>query len=268
MTTAPSLNHLKNMTGLSEAELQRRAEQMVDVKTGKIAALSALDAALVQSSMGQTATMASFTAAGSASLDVHTIEDPAHAFTHSQPFAGFAPEPPPAPAIGGPQGQLEKASRAGGKKITGFCGCHCPPPPPCEPEPPPVFSPEGGANHVATPPPSQDATPPQTAAPAPQTPPAPEVTPRAHITAQMRTGFGLDGAGGAPNGDAPATSSQGPSAADLTGAKSDLDAGSSDMQFEILKMQIQRMSQVQDAMSNTINAMTEEGMTAIRNAKA
>ena len=82
-----------------------------------------------------------------------------------------------------------------------------------------------------------------------------------------RSGFGLDGSGGAPTG-APAASASGPSAGQFASAASDLDGNSNNMKFEILKMQIQKMTQIQDAMSNVISTMSDQGMTAIRNAKA
>ena len=87
-----SIRNFSSMTGLSEAELAKRAEQMVDVKTGKIAALSALDAALVAAQAGGASTsFDSFQGAAAVTADPHAIEEPTHAYQHAKPAAGFAP---------------------------------------------------------------------------------------------------------------------------------------------------------------------------------
>jgi hypothetical protein len=253
-------NALSNMSGLSEAELQRRAESLVNVGTGKIDALSALDAALAGLTTLDKPSMESFTAAGSASLDVHAIDDPVQAYTQQKAMAGFAPEGVQAPSLGGPAAMLEKMGKSGASKMNGFCcECGCPPPKPA------VSSPERGSSPVAAAPqaPSRDqpSTPANTVAPSRATPQA------------RRTGFGLDGSQGNPNDPnpsaTPAAPSSGPSAADVQASQSQVDdIGSTDIQFEIIKNKMQQMSQIQDMMSNVVSSMHDQGMTAINNSKA
>ena len=60
----------------------------------------------------------------------------------------------------------------------------------------------------------------------------------------------------------------GPPASDQASLQGDLDANSRNMQFELIKNEIQKMTQLQNAVSNTLAAMHEQAMTAIRNAKA
>ena len=274
-TNAVSNNALSNMSGLSDAELQKRAQSLVDVKTGKISALSALDAALADATnvSGGQAAMANFTAAGSMSIDVHAIDDPLSAFNNgNKAMDGFAGEPPPPPQIGGPQAQLEKASKSGAKKMTGFCGCCPPPAPPPAPPPPAAVSPEKPSPVAATPPAAAAPEAPAVPAPARDQPTAPTAPGRV-VPQGRRSGFGLDGSAGnptTPNNTAttPSSSTTGPTNADIVGAQSEVDSGSSDMQFEILKMQVNRMSQIQDMMSNVVGAMSDEAMGAIRNVKA
>ena len=69
-------------------------------------------------------------------------------------------------SIGGPQATLEKASKSGAKKVSGFCGGGAPParPPPAAPPPPAVSSPENAK------------APPVVAAPPARTSPAPRRT--------------------------------------------------------------------------------------------
>lgn len=152
--TVNNLGNLSQMTGLSQAELAKKAEALVDAKTGKISALAALEAALVDAATAGKANMESFTAAGSASANPHTIDEPLHEYTHGVPMDGFAPEPPAPPSIGGPAALLERAAKLGAGRVSGFCGGCYPPPPPAPPPPvspeapaaPPPSSPESGNN--------------------------------------------------------------------------------------------------------------------------
>ncbi len=352
MSQQPLVN-LSQMTGLSPAELQRRAEQMVDVKTGTINALKALDAALVANTSTQgKASSDAFAQLAVSSANPHAIDDPAHTFVHGAPQGGYASEPPAPPSIGGPLAQLEKAAKAGQKKISGFCGgggdgggggggnvtaAATPPPaetpPPVETPPPPVVvSPEDGA---ATPPagerPPTDNCPPATNVP---TPPATSSAPdraaaptplRARAPSQLPPAL-RGGAVGSPVASAPTAPvdvapraslpvpAQGPTSAprpqalagaprnsgnstvrgELQGApvrgaaeeinkpgglpndaavqsaraQSDVDASSRNMQFEMIKNEIQKMTELQNAVSNTLATMHEQAMTAIRNTKA
>ncbi|HEY4223870.1 MAG TPA: hypothetical protein VGO62_21090 [Myxococcota bacterium] len=277
-----SVGNLSNMTGLDEAELAKRAEQMVDVKTGKISALSALDAALVEAQLGTSgANMDAFTAAGSASVNPHAIDDPTQAFTANQAMGGFAPEAPPPPSIGGPQATLEKAAKSGGSKMSGFCGGgnYSPPPPPPAAAPPPPPPPAVTSPETPKAPPPVGAAPPSEDQPSTGSnssdrgTPAPVVAQSTGTKRAMMNGF-LDGAGGSPglpSAGAPTASTApaaGPSTADVDEASSDLDSDSTNIQFEVLKMQMQKMQQGQDALSNVISAMADEAKTAINNVKA
>ena len=260
-----NLANLSQMTGLSQAELAKRAEQLVDAKTGKVSALSALDAALAQALLGSGPTMESFTAAGAASARPHTIDEPVQAFSHAQPMAGFAPEAPAPPSIGGPAALLEKAAKLGAGRISGFCGsCY---------QPPAVNAPEGGNNGgggvVVVSPPASQVSPP--APPASSSPPA--VSPLGFATSSAPVSLAKKGFAGAPpattgaaaGGQAPSNSTIG---TDTAAVQGQLDTGSMAIQFEVLKNQMARMAEMQNLITNTMSAMHEQAMTAIRNVKA
>jgi hypothetical protein len=292
-----NLSTLSQMTGLSQAELAQRAEQLVDQKTGKIHALSALDAALVDASTGSgKSTLEAFASLAAANQKPHAIEEPLQAFTHGLPMAGFAPEAPAPPSIGGPAAQLDRSAKDGARRVAGFCG-GCQPPP--APPPPAVSSPEGGSSGggdvvvsapeapsapPATPPPAEaaplPAAPPPAAArpaaapapPAPAPPPRstpkpsfapgqPAFTPTGGLTSSRR-GF----AGAAPGAPAAPPPSFNPAASAAT--QSEIDSTSRNIQFELLKNQIQKMAEMQTLRSNILSSMHEQGMTAIRNVKA
>ena len=282
---AASLGNLSQMTGMSPAELARRAEGLVDAKTGKIAALSALDAALVAntSTAGKSAADA-FAAMGAATANPHAIEEPSHVFTHGAPQGGYAPEPPAPPSIGGPLALLEKSAKSGASRMSGFCG-GCTPPAPPPPAEVLVVSPEGGGSapaaggcgpdQPATVLATSDTTAPFVATPAPPAPPAatpgvPVRTQRSPLSnaAQALQGRmrGFEAGSAAPPGAGGRVG--GPPASDQASLQGDLDANSRNMQFELIKNEIQKMTQLQNAVSNTLAAMHEQAMTAIRNAKA
>lgn len=111
------LSALSTFTGLSEAELQRRADSMGAVATHRVQVLSSLDAALAQGSTSSAAAAQDAYAALSAtSLQPHAIEDPVHAYARSDDASGFAPsERVPASA-----GDLDKAARRALVKLSGF----------------------------------------------------------------------------------------------------------------------------------------------------
>lgn len=266
-----SLNNLSQMTGMSPAELARRAEGLVDAKTGKIAALSALDAALVANIAGSGRNAAeSFTAQGAQSANPHSIDDPAHTYTHGAPQGGYAPEPPAAPSIGGPLAQLEKAAKSGAQRMAGFCGSYNPP----REETPPAPL-EGGGNaggcDPGAPLAAQDTVTPgsqtQSPPPAASTPPArtsrvPVVSPAAQALQGRMRGFG------GPTPTAPGGNLNASPLTQATQVQGELDATSRAIQFEKIKMEIQKMTELQNAISNVMATMHEQGMTAIRNAKA
>jgi hypothetical protein len=119
-----SIGSLAQHTGLSEAELQRQAEQLVDVKTGKIRALSALDAALLVSQTGvNQGTAQSFEALAAASQQAHVMESPVQAFTrtasNANALAGYAETPPekPTPNLGQ---VLDRAGKVGTSRLGGL----------------------------------------------------------------------------------------------------------------------------------------------------
>jgi hypothetical protein len=251
------------MSGLSEAELAKRAEQLVDVKTGRIDALSALDAALVAvSGGGQKATVDSFNALAAATASPHVIEEPSHQYTHGTPKAGFAPEPPQPPSIGGPAATLEKAGKAGASKMSGFCGGISQPPPPPAPPPPEPAKPQPFSPETPNAPTPQAAPLTQDVSSAPVAATPTPARPTATSTGPSRRGF-IDSSAG---GSAPKAGSSGPSKADIAAAQGSVD--STNIQFEMIKMQVQKMAEVQNAMTNVLAAMQEQAMTAIRNSKA
>lgn len=270
MTNASPLQNLAHMTGLSEAELQRRAEQLVDIKTGKIRGLSALDAALVDAAIADGKAPA-FQAVATA--DPHAIDEPTHAYTHGVPMAGFAPEAPQPPSIGGPLAQLERQAKTGAHKIEGFCGGYAPPAPPPAPPPRAISNPES-PSAPGSPSAPEVPAPPAVTAPPPAAPPPPAAGDRPPATGG-RVGTGpltTSSSGGARKGfvDAPSAGGVhvGPSSADTAAASGQVDSLSRDMQFELIKNEIQKMSQIQQAMSNVVSTMSDEAQVAIRNTKA
>lgn len=87
-----SIQNLSTFTGLSEVELQRRAQEMV--ATGKARGLSALDAALLASTTGpKQTTVDAFGAMGASTQQAHALEEPAQVAGRSANDVGFAPAP-------------------------------------------------------------------------------------------------------------------------------------------------------------------------------
>jgi hypothetical protein len=267
-----SLNNLSQKTGLSSAELQKRAEGMVDVKTGKIPLLSALDAALVaNTATASKSSSDAFAAMGAQSANPHTIDEPSHVFTHGAPQGGYAPEAPAPPSIGGPLALLEKAAKTGASRMAGFCGSVQPPPQEqplevapegnnnqdvggCDPGPAPVSA-DGGV--VST-------------GPATRTQPSQSVRPdRPQLSQAAQALQGRMRGFGGPTPTTPGGNLEGaPISSRANEVQGELDSTSRAIAFEKVKMEIQKMTELQNAISNVMATMHEQGMTAIRNAKA
>lgn len=82
---------LSSMSKLPEAELQKRLEQLKDPRTGKVRALSTLDAALVGSAGGmKQTTIDAYDAMQARAQTSHVIEQPTQAFTRGAPASGYA----------------------------------------------------------------------------------------------------------------------------------------------------------------------------------
>lgn len=88
---ANSISSLSTFTGLSETELAKRAQEMVD-GSGKIRGLSALDAALVAASAGGAPQGGSavLDAAAAATYVPHTMEEPIHTVNYPSSGNGVA----------------------------------------------------------------------------------------------------------------------------------------------------------------------------------
>ena len=115
-----SVSTLAHMTGLSEAELARRAQDLV--ATGKIKGLSALDAALLAASTGMGGTADPFSAGAAQSQKPHMLEEPAQSLSRAND-QGFAMPPSVAtPSLSSPSSPaaLDKAAATGSQKIKGF----------------------------------------------------------------------------------------------------------------------------------------------------
>lgn len=179
---------LSSMSRLPEAELTRRIAELKDPSTGKVKALSTLDAALVQSAGGmKQSTLAAYDSLSTRAQTSHVIEEPAQAFTRTQSQAGYAEGP-----VEKPSPQLKNVLDAAGK---------------------------AGAK-------------------------------RAQSAAQQWSAF------------------DGPSASDLARTGGQVDADSRQMLFEQLKNEMNKITQTTQMITNTLNAMHEQAMTAIRNSKA
>lgn len=82
---------LSSMSRLPEAELKQRLEQLKDPSTGKVRALSHLDAALVGATGGmKQTTIDAYDAMQARAQTSHVIEQPTQAFTRAAPAAGYA----------------------------------------------------------------------------------------------------------------------------------------------------------------------------------
>lgn len=82
---------LSSMSKLPEAELQKRLESLKDPRTGKVSALSTLDAALVGSAGGmKQTTIDAYDAMQARAQTSHVIEAPTQAYTRGAPATGYA----------------------------------------------------------------------------------------------------------------------------------------------------------------------------------
>ena len=181
---------LSSMSKLPEAELQRRLESLKDPRTGKVNALSTLDAALVGSAGGmKQTTIDAYDAMQARAQTSHVIEQPTQAYTRAAPAAGYAPgdDVKPTPQLGN---LLASAGKEAAK--------------------------------------------------------------RAQSSGMLDGGFD---AGSFTLPDMPAM-------------QSTMDSDSRQMLFEQLKNEMNKISQAAQMMTNTMNAMHEQAMTAIRNSKA
>ncbi|HEY1099640.1 MAG TPA: hypothetical protein VGF99_11965 [Myxococcota bacterium] len=119
-----SIQTLTSFTGLSEVELQRRAQELV--ATGKTKGLSALDAALLASTTGpKQATVDAFGQMGAATQSAHVLEEPAQVMARSANDAGFAAAPvsaTPSLTSAASPAVLDKASTSGSTRVQGFMG--------------------------------------------------------------------------------------------------------------------------------------------------
>ena len=116
-----SIQNLSHMTGMSEVELQRRAQEASS--SGKLKGLSALDQQLLAQTTGpQQKTVDAFGAMAAASQEPHVLEEPAQVLGHVAANAGFAPEGTAnaslvaanSPAV------LDRAAQSAQQKMAGF----------------------------------------------------------------------------------------------------------------------------------------------------
>jgi hypothetical protein len=121
-TINSSVQTLSTMTGMSEVELQKRAQEMV--AAGKVKGLSALEQQLVVQTTGpKQSTVEAFQAMGVGNAEPHALEEPAQVLGHLQTEAGFAPSP--ATTTAGMTSQmspaaLDAAAAAGQQRMSGF----------------------------------------------------------------------------------------------------------------------------------------------------
>ncbi len=119
-----SIQNLSTFTGLSEVELQRRAQEMVT--TGKAKGLSTLDAALLASTTGpKQTTVEAFGAMAAATQQAHALEEPAQVLARAANDVGFAAAATtstPSLASANSSAVLDKAATAGAMRVQGFVG--------------------------------------------------------------------------------------------------------------------------------------------------
>jgi hypothetical protein len=117
-----SVHTLSTMTGLSEAELQRRAQELVS--SGRIKGLTALEQQLVAQTTGpKQSTVEAFQAMGVGNAEPHALEEPAQVLGQLQTEGGFAPSPKATTAGMTAQtspAALDAAAAAGQARMTGF----------------------------------------------------------------------------------------------------------------------------------------------------
>lgn len=180
---------LSSMSKLPEAELQKRLESLKDPRTGKVRALSTLDAALVGSAGGmKQTTIDAYDAMQARAQTSHVIEQPTQAYTRGTPASGYA------------QGDDVKPTPQLGNLLAGA---------------------------------------------------GKEAAKRAQSSG-MLGGFDADTL----------------KLPDMPEMQTEMDSDSRQMMFEQLKNQMNKISQAFQMMTNTLQAMHEQAMTAIRNAKA
>jgi hypothetical protein len=118
-----SIQSLSTFTGLSEVELQKRAQEFV--AAGKVKGLSALEEALVATTTGpKQSTVEAFGAMTAASTQsAHALEEPAQVLTRGGADAGFAAAPATASASlvsASSSASLDKAAANGSARLKGF----------------------------------------------------------------------------------------------------------------------------------------------------
>ncbi len=120
-----AIQTLSSYTGLSEVELQKRAQELSS--TGKLKSLSALDAALLAASSGTNQnTVNAFDAMSAGNQEPHALEEPAQVMARATTSSvGFAPATTvstPSLAAANSPANLDKAATAGLTRIKGFVG--------------------------------------------------------------------------------------------------------------------------------------------------
>lgn len=118
-----SIQSLSTFTGLSEVELQKRAQEFV--AAGKVKGLSALEEALVATTTGpKQSTVEAFGAMTAASTQsAHALEEPAQVLARGGADAGFAATPATASASlvsASSSASLDKAAANGSARVKGF----------------------------------------------------------------------------------------------------------------------------------------------------
>jgi hypothetical protein len=118
-----SIQSLSTFTGLSEVELQKRAQEFV--AAGKVKGLSALEEALVATTTGpKQSTVEAYGAMTAASTQsAHALEEPAQVLARGGADAGFAAAPATASASlvsASSSASLDKAAANGSARVKGF----------------------------------------------------------------------------------------------------------------------------------------------------
>lgn len=113
---------LSHMTGMSEVELQKRAQEMV--AAGKVKGLTALEQQLVVQTTGpKQSTVEAFQAMGVGNAEPHALEEPAQVLGHATTEAGFSPSPQVTTAgmtSATSPAALDAAAAAGQQRMNGF----------------------------------------------------------------------------------------------------------------------------------------------------
>ncbi len=121
-TINTSVQTLSHMTGMSEVELQKRAQDLV--ATGKVKGLSALEQQLVVQTTGpKQSTVEAFQAMGVGNAEPHALEEPAQVLGHATANAGFAPSPTATTAgmtSAVSPAALDAAASSGQQRMNGF----------------------------------------------------------------------------------------------------------------------------------------------------